>query len=355
MSIAALARPEIAALHPYVTAAQQPETVRLNANEASQSPAAPDTLLHRYPQIRPGALAARLAAIYGVNNRNVLVTRGSSEAIDLLVRTFCRAYTDNIVITPPTFAMYRVYADMQAADVVEAPLTGDGTFALDPDAVLAACTPGSKLIFLCSPNNPTGDLLSRSDVLRIASRRAGKSLVVVDEAYVEFSDRDSLAGAIYDHDNLVILRTLSKAYGLAGTRCGSVIANEEVIRLLSTMLAPYAFSAPTTECLLAALSEDAVARMEQFVATVRTERARVQQQLGTLPFVAHVWPSSSNFLLVRFNDLARITAALQNVNVLIRAFGNDARLHNCARITIGSSSENDLMLECLRKEAGSLS
>ncbi len=353
MNIERLARAEIAALHAYVTAAQQPNTVRLNANEAPNSPLLPATSLHRYPSILADAITERLADLYGVDPGNLLVTRGSSEAIDLLIRTFCRAYSDSIVTTPPTFAMYGVYADMQAASNIKVPLDSHAEFALDSDSVVSACTDNTKLVFLCSPNNPTGGLLERETILTIARERAGKSLVVVDEAYIDFSASAGMTAEIAEHDNLVILRTLSKAYGLAGTRCGSVTANAAVIRLLATMLPPYAFSTPATECVLEALSANAQATVQKQIATTIQERERVQRTLAELSIVEHISPSSSNFLLVRFTNLTLVMNKMKNANILIRSFANDELLQDCARITIGSTTENDLLLDCLRELAES--
>ncbi|MEQ8206309.1 MAG: histidinol-phosphate transaminase [Woeseia sp.] len=348
MSIDQLARPEIARLQAYVTAEQQPDTVRLNANEAPYSPTLENSELNRYPQIRPDAIIERLAGLYGVTMEHVMVTRGSSEAIDILIRSFCRAYTDNIVTTTPSFAMYRVYAEMQAAEIVQVPLSLERDFALDTEKLLAACTDNSKLIFLCSPNNPSGDLLNNDSILQIAKARAGRSVVVVDEAYIEFSERPSLLSALNDYDNLIILRTLSKAYGLAGLRCGSIIAPTATIRLLSAMLPPYAFSSPTTERVLDALASESIAAANALVATTIEERERVRAELETLNSVVKVWPSQSNFLLVRFRDLAAANQALSKVKVLIRSFANDELLNNCARITIGAAAENDLLIKTLK-------
>lgn len=345
MTITALARPEIAALQPYVTAAQRPGTVRLNANEAPRSPLDDDGELHRYPSIRPDALQRRLAALYGVDPANVLATRGSSEAIDLLLRTFCRAYTDNIVTTPPTFSMYRVYADMQGVAMREVALDSD--FRLDPLAISDGCDAFSKLVFICSPNNPTGSAMSRDDVLALARARDGKSLVVVDEAYIEFSDLPSLAAEVEAQPNLVVLRTLSKAYGLAAARCGALVASREAIELVARMLPPYAFSVPTTNCLLAALSDDAAEKARTFVAAIVAERNRLQRYLEALPAVQRVFPSVANFLLVQFADLADVRQRTEQANILIRLFDNYPTLEHCARITVGTRAENDGLLAAL--------
>ncbi len=342
---ASLARPEIAALRPYVTAVQKSGTLRLNANEA---PAAPlDNGLNRYPPIRPFGLQARLATLFGVAASNLLVTRGSSEAIDLLIRTFCRAYTDDIVITPPSFSMYPVYARMQGAGVIEAPLDPADGFRLDTDALLAACTDNSKLIFICSPNNPTGTSVPLASIETLLRERAGRSLIVVDEAYIEFSNAASLITALERHDNLVVLRTLSKAWGLAGSRCGAVAADAHVIDLLARMLPPYAFSSPTTERVLESLSDVALERARGRIAAIVAERERLRTALPALGCVRTVWPSDSNFLLVRFDDLAAVQAHLEQHGILIRAFDGNPVLAQCARITVGTRAENERLLAAL--------
>ncbi len=344
MSAAALARPEIAALTPYRTAVQRDETLRLNANEVPRAPGAAAGL-NRYPAIRPDALENRLAELFAVDPARLLVTRGSSEAIDLLVRTFCRAYRDGIVTMPPTFAMYRVYAAMQSASVTEVPLDAERDFAPDVERVLAACDAHSKLVFICSPNNPTGGLVARDDLERVLEERRGRSLVVVDEAYVEFSGEASLLEALDRHDNLVVLRTLSKAWGLAGARCGAVAASAEIIGLLRRMLPPYAFSTPASEAILAGLADAEAAR--EACAALVAERERLARALAAQDGVVRVWPSRANFLLVRFVDLAAVTRRLEQDGVLIRAFADEPALAGCARITIGTPDENARLLRAL--------
>lgn len=351
MSAAALARPEIAALSPYETAGQRPDTVRLNANEAPTSPAAGKEL-NRYPPIRPTAIEARLATAFDVAPEALLATRGSSEAIDLLIRTFCRAYADSVLVTPPTFAMYQVYANMQAAGVIEVPRLPAQGFALDVRAVLAQATDATKLVFICSPNNPTGDIVPRDDIVDILRARAGRSLVVVDEAYVEFSGERSLLDELGRYENLVVLRTLSKARGLAAARCGAVAAAPDVIALLRRMLPPYAFSSPTTEAVLAALGDDANRAAARQVDAIVTERERLRGGLERIDGVQQVWDSAANFLLVRFADLEAVEQRLARRRILIRSYGGYPLLAGCARITVGSPDENELLLAALADRSG---
>ena len=215
-----LARPDIAALQAYEHAAWRPQLERLHANELPWSPLGGDPAggLNRYPEPQPRALINRLAALYEVTPESVLVGRGSDEAIDLICRAFCRAGHDQVLVCPPTFGMYSVAARIQGAQVIEVPLRSEHGFALDETAVLEHCGPSTKVVFLCSPNNPTGNLLDAQAMRRIARARDARSLVVVDEAYIEFADRASLSAALREQPNLAVLRTLSKAHGLAGAR-----------------------------------------------------------------------------------------------------------------------------------------
>lgn len=356
MNVENLARREILELRPYETARQVPGLVRLNANEAPwpADGSAADGL-NRYPEIRPLELHARLAAHYGVSPDMILATRGSSEAIDLLIRAFCRAGMDSIMVSPPTFAMYRVYADIQGARTLTAPLLANDEFALDIASVLEGCTAETKLVFICSPNNPTGGLVPLSAVQELCLGRADRSVVVVDEAYAEFSEAPSAVSLFGDdsgrYDNLVVLRTLSKAHSLAGARCGAVIACPTVVKLLSGILAPYALATPVVDCVLHSLEPANVERAQTAVGNILRERERLGLALRQCPEVVKVWPSRSNFLLVEFQDLPEVERRLRAHRILIREFGRDVSLRNCARISVGKPQENDLLLAALDASA----
>lgn len=356
MSIENLARREILELQPYETAKQVAGLVRLNANEAPW-PIDGSTRdgLNRYPQIRPVELHARLAAHYGVSADMVLATRGSSEAIDLLIRAFCRAGVDSIMVSPPTFAMYRVYADIQGARTLSTPLLADEDFALDTASLLEGCTAETKLVFVCSPNNPTGGLVPLSAIEELCQERSNRSLVVVDEAYAEFSEAPSAASLLREardrYANLVILRTLSKAHSLAGARCGAVIAHPTLVRLLTRILAPYALATPVVDCVLGSLEPGNVERARQAVSSILLERERLASALQKSPEVVRVWPSRSNFLLVKFGSLEDTARHLQAKGILVREFDHDPALRNCARISVGKPEDNDLLLAALGAQA----
>ena len=348
-SVLQLVRPDILALTAYSSARKESKGGRvwLDANENPETPSVHQPLLNRYPEPQPANLVAQLAALYGVASTQVLVTRGSDEGIDLLLRTFCRAGQDAILITPPTYGMYVVAAGIQGARTLTVPLVREKNFSLDAAAVLQAVTPDVKLVFLCSPNNPTGGLLNRAAVLSLVRSLTGRAVVVVDEAYVDFSGQPSLAAEIAANPNLVILRTLSKAYGLAGARVGTTIADPAVIAVLQKVIAPYPVPAPVLSAALAALTPAGLAAARESVATIVTERTRLAAALAKLPAVKRVWPSDTNYLLVEVADAARTMAAGRAAGVVWRDRSKDVT--NCIRITVGTAEENNATLEVLSR------
>lgn len=353
----ALVRPEILALAPYSSARKESQggKVWLDANENPATPHAGAPLLNRYPEPQPPELVARLASLYGAAPANILVTRGSDEGIDLLVRAFCRAGQDAILITPPTYGMYVVAAGIQGAAVRTAPLVAEKDFAVDPAAVISAslAAPSAegagqvKLVFLCSPNNPTGRNLARADVLQIVDALAGRAVVVVDEAYAEFSLSESLVSALPSRANLVVLRTLSKAFGLAGARVGVTLAAPELIGVLQKILAPYPIPTPVVSAALAALTPDAIAAARRSATDLVAGRERLAAALLRLSYVRKVWPSDANFLLVAVTDSARIMQLARAAGLIIRDRSKD--VPNTVRITIGSPAEIDFALEVLAR------
>ena len=349
MTIAALARPEIRDLQAYQAVLVPDDDIRMNANEAPVTTSAGTAEgLNRYPALRPAALTGKMATYYGVAADNVLVTRGSSEGIDLLIRTFCSAGRDNVLLTPPAFEMYQVYASVQGARTISVPLQAKSDFEVDTDALIGSCDDNSKLIFLCSPNNPVGTVIPRQQILRIVEARVAKSVVVIDEAYIEYSDMDSLAPLVSRYDNLVVLRTLSKALALAGARCGAVIASAGLIRLLDRVLAPYALSSPVISSAELALSNQQLTEAHDLVSRIIAERERLRVELGACRAVQRIWPSQANFLLVRFRHLAEVGRCLADAGIAIRTYDNDAALKDCARITIAAIADNNRLIHAIR-------
>jgi histidinol-phosphate aminotransferase len=346
MSIVKLARPEIRALHAYEAAEQVDDTIRLNANESPRLTMAGRFRrpLNRYPEVRPRNLQQALAQRFGCQPDQLLVTRGSSEAIDLVIRAFCEAGRDAALVTSPSFSMYRHYIEIQGARLIEVPTLPERDFAIDVQDILDACDDRTRLIFICSPNNPTGTTLPPGELETLLQARGDRSAVVVDEAYVEFGDKTSVVELLDRYDNLLVLRTLSKALGFAGARCGAVAGPAEVVRMLSAIQAPYALATPVVECVEDALQSSQM-EAEETVAEIVAERRRLADALQDFPFVSKVWPSDANFLLVRLDDARAVMRQCADDGVLLRHFGGP--LEDCIRITIGARDENDALLKTL--------
>ena len=345
--ILALARPEIVALKAYAHASWDPAFDRLHANELPWRAETDRSVagLNRYPEPHPHVLAQRLAVLYGVAEQQLLPGRGSDESIDLLVRGFCRAGIDNVVICPPTFGMYAVAARIQGAAVREVPLLKERGFALDTAGVLAACDSNTRIAFVCSPNNPTGNAMEPAAIEKLLVALSGKSLVVVDEAYIEFSGDSSLTTALARFPNLVVLRTLSKAYGLAGARVGSLIAAPEIVALLAKVIPPYSIPQLTIEAVLATLGGVQLAIQRERVAQIRAERERLRAALATCKPVTKIWPSVANFLLVDFAAPEEVLAAARAAKLLIRDMRSVAP--SSLRITVGTPEQNDRLIRSL--------
>jgi histidinol-phosphate aminotransferase len=345
--ILALARPDIVALQAYSHASWDPAFDRLHANElpwraeTDRSQAG----LNRYPEPHPHVLAEALAALYGVPVANLLPGRGSDESIDLVVRAFCRAGVDNVILCPPTFGMYAVAARIQGAAVREVPLLKAAGYALDTSGVLAACDANTRIVFLCSPNNPTGNAMDSAEVEKLLMALASRALVVVDEAYIEFSGAASLAASLTRFQNLVVLRTLSKAFGLAGARVGSLIAPAPVVQLLGKVIPPYSIPQLTIEAVLATLSPPQVVIQRERVAQVRLERERLRAALEAKASVRRVWPSVANFLLVDFADPEATLAAARGAKLLIRDMR--AAAPGSLRISVGTAEQNDRLIRSM--------
>ncbi|HKT74912.1 MAG TPA: histidinol-phosphate transaminase [Steroidobacteraceae bacterium] len=345
-----LARPDIVALKAYEHAVWEPSLERLHANELPWRGFTDPSLagLNRYPEPQPAQLVRRLAALYDVSPKTVLVGRGSDEAIDLLVRGFCRAERDSVIVCPPTFGMYAVAARIQGANVVTVPLLAERGFALDEEAILARCTPDVKLIFFCSPNNPTANSLDEAAILRISAQVAGRAIVVVDEAYIEFSGAASLARHLASVPHLAILRTLSKAYALAGARCGTLIADPEVVALLRKVIPPYAVAQLTTEAVLKALEPGQLQTTAAHLDAIRSERGRLLTELPKLQSVVRVWPSTANFVLAEFTDAGDALTRARHARLLIRDVRGYPGLGRHLRISVGTAEQNTRLLEALR-------
>ncbi len=343
-----LARPEILALKAYVAANYDAAAVRLNANESPQRLASDNSQrgLNWYPEERPLELQRVLANHFELNEEQLLITRGSSEAIDLIIRAFCTPGKDGIVVCPPNFSMYEVYANIQGANVKRVPLLAE-TFEPDVDTILSAWLDTDKVLFLTSPNNPTANSLDPERIRALVDGLQGRALVVIDAAYIEFSDAEAFIHSLLERDNVVVLRTLSKAYALAGARLGCMLANPAVVALLDKILPPYALATPVVDAVLDAMSTENLAKLDRMRKGMVAERVRLENFLADCPAVAQVYRSDANFLLVRFHDPSAALVAAKAQGLLLRDFQSLPETINCLRISIGSPDANERLMNCL--------
>jgi histidinol-phosphate aminotransferase len=341
-----LVRKNILELKPYRSAREDHRAgLLLDANEnAFGSPVTFDGVdLHRYPDPYQSALRSRLAAMNNTSPANIFVGAGSDEIIDLLYRVFCEPSIDNVVIPEPTYGMYRVSANIHNVKVTSSLLTDE--FQLNVQEIMGSVDTATKMIFCCSPNNPTGNLLRKDDILHLCS--SVKSLVVVDEAYIEFAGTDSLANRIPAYPNLVIMRTCSKSWGLAGIRLGYCMAHEKIIAYLLKVKAPYNVNSVSAVLALRAL--DNSDERHDVVTEIRKQRERLVYALHKEKFVLRVYPSDANFILVRVTDAKSLYAALLERHIIIRDRSSEPKLDNCVRITVGTPEENNMLIGALEE------
>jgi histidinol-phosphate aminotransferase len=347
--VLSLARPEILTLKPYAHAAWLPSLTRLHANEAPWRPAGDTTEagLNRYPEPQPRALVQRLAELYGVSAETLLVTRGSDEAIDLLSRIYLRAGVDAILQCTPTFGMYQVAARIQGAEVIDIPLDRRRGWAVDVDRLLAAWQPHIKLVYLCSPNNPTANSLAPEALEAICLALAGKAIVVLDEAYIECSTSASLTPWLARFPTLAFLRTLSKAHALAGARVGALLAAADMIHLAQRVIPPYSLGQPTIEAALRALRPAEVAQSKARLDALLVEREYLRRGLESCHLVEKVWPSDTNFLLLDCRDADGFMRRSIAGGLIVRDLRGNPALPKSLRVSVGTRAQNDALLASL--------
>ena len=335
--ITPLVRPNIAALAPYSTARDEydgPIGIFLDANESPYNNG-----YNRYPDPHQAALKARIAPIKGVPVENLFLGNGSDEAIDLIYRIFCEPGKDNAVIMTPSYGMYGVAAAIN--DVAVRSVMLDADFNLDTEALLEACDERTKVIFLCSPNNPSGNAFPKDQLLDICDRFPG--IVVVDEAYIDFSEKGTLASEAVRRDNIVVLQTLSKARAMAGLRIGMAISSREIIRLMSMVKYPYNLSRAAMEKAMEFIEKP----IDTEVDVIINERNRLTGILPRYSFVEKVFPSDANFLLVRVDDAYALYDYLLNEGIIVRNRTRVPGCDRCLRLTVGLPAENDALLNAL--------
>jgi histidinol-phosphate aminotransferase len=332
-------RHAIAALTPYSTARDEYEGelgVFLDANESPY-----ENGYNRYPDPHQKALKAQIAAIKGVPAENIFIGNGSDEAIDLVFRVFCEPREDNVVAIAPSYGMYKVAAAINDVEIREVALGED--FSLPTDALLAAADEKTKALFLCSPNNPTANSFPREELMRLVEEFDG--MVVVDEAYIDFAEAKSLVGEIASHPNLVVLQTMSKAWGMAGLRVGLALADSRVVGLMSQVKYPYNINVATMKIVSDLLTKGIDYEVEQ----IKQQRALVAEALAEFKFVERVYPSDANFLLVRVADADALYEHLIKDGIIVRNRTRVKGCEGCLRITIGLKEENIKLIESLKR------
>ena len=344
MNIEKMVRPEIIALQRYKVPGASEPILKLHKNENPWPGIDSEFELNRYPDPEASDLAALIAQYYKINAENIFLSRGSDEAIDLIMRLFCHPLTDGIFTTPPTFGMYEHYAQINALKIQKIPLIQDN-FELDVAEVLSHIRKEIKIVFLCSPNNPTGGVIPLVSIQKLCQAFANHKIVVIDEAYIDFSDQPSSLELLSKYDNLIVLRTLSKGYGLAGVRCGITFAAKDIIAYLKKIAAPYTLSSLTIHTAKKIFSAPLQHILRERIALIKAERDKMQLQLMSVKCVLKIWPSSANFILVKLNNAKKIFDFCLKNRILIRDVSTSHHLDNCLRITVGAPDENNQMLQ----------
>ena len=339
-----LARKQVQELTPYLSARRIGGSgdIWLNANESPFDNEYTTTFdrLNRYSECQPEELINAYAAYAGVKPEQTLTSRGADEGIELLIRAFCEPGEDAILYCPPTYGMYSISAETIGVERKTVPLTAD--WQLDLDGIQANLD-SVKLVFVCSPNNPTGNLVNRDDIISLLEMTKDRAIVVMDEAYIDFCPEASTVDLLDKYENLAILRTLSKAFALAGLRCGFTLANESLINVLLKVIAPYPVPVPVADIAAQALSESGLARAKEQVATLNANRALLQEELSKLEGVT-VFEGWGNYLLVKFPDGDALFKAAWDQGIILR----NSPIEDCVRISIGSQDECEKTLAFIR-------
>lgn len=333
-------RKSLDGIMPYSTARDEfkgSASVFLDANENPFN-----TDFNRYPDPRQEKLKATIAELNQLEVNQIILGNGSDEIIDLLFRAFCEPGRDNVIIPQPTYGMYSVSAAVNNIKVKQ-PLL-DSKFQLDTGAINASIDPGTKIVFLCSPNNPSGNLLLEESVIQLLGSFNG--LIVVDEAYIDFASSDGFLTFLVEFPNLVVMQTFSKAWGLAGIRLGVGFASKEIIQLLNMIKPPYNINSVTQDIALKALQNEAQ-KIEQ-VSSIIIERERINNLLNKFSFVQQVYPSDSNFLLVKVSNAQNCYDYLLSKGIIVRNRSSVINCDNCLRITIGTEQENEILIDALK-------
>ena len=352
MKIKDLVRPEVLNLKPYVPATKVLDKVRLNANESpySVTKSASNDALNLYPDARPDQIREKVASYLNLSSENIVVTRGSTEAIDVAIRTFCIPNQDGILVFPPTFEMYKFYAEVQGIEMHTILLDDENGYSLDMSAIKAFNSKNAKLTFICSPSNPLGHKFSDDSIYQVCEHFSDSGLVILDGAYVEYDDDEIYKRILSKFDNVVILRTLSKAFGLAGVRCGVLISSSEICQFIERVIPPYSFSTPAVNAVLESLSDKGIEESKRNIKTIIQDREWLMKELESLDEVIKVFPSYTNFVLVKVKDAKSFCKKSKDIGFLLRDVGYQPLLENCVRITVGTTKQNQKLIKGIKDE-----
>jgi histidinol-phosphate aminotransferase len=347
MNINNLIRKNIVDLKPYSSARDENSSgILLDANENSLGSTfneIEDLNLNRYPDPNQNDLRVWIGDYLKVPIENLFFGVGSDEIIDLLIRIFCEPAKDKIMIPEPTYGMYKVAADINNVPVISIFLNNN--FQIDQEEINRNFTQDIKIIFLCSPNNPTGNLLHKDDVLSLCKKY--NSIIIVDEAYIDFAEKFSLINEVKNHPNLIVMRTFSKAWGLAAARLGYCTADEEIIKMLFKVKTPYNINSLTRYVVKQALKN--ISLRDSYIKEIIEEREKLKKELLLLHGVIKVFDSNANFLLIKYTNAKRVLEKLAERNIIIRDRSTKPKLENCLRISVGTKEENKILLNALKE------
>ena len=343
MTIQNLIRPTIKALKPYSSARDEfqgvsADMVFLDANENPF-----ENGVNRYPDPQQNKLKTLLSKIKNVPTQNMLLGNGSDEVLDLIFRMFCEPHEDNVIILPPTYGMYEVLANLNAIETIKVPLSNN--FRPEIESILNVSNAKSKILFLCSPNNPTGNSFSNTAVENLLNKFGG--IVVIDEAYIDFSKQRSWLDRLEEFPNLIVTQTLSKAYGMAGIRLGICYASEEIIATLNTIKPPYNVNELTQNKAIENLNNADLVKNQ--IGDILKEREDLINELNKINFISKIYPSDANFILIKVDDANKRYNQLISKGIVIRNRTNQHGCENCLRITVGTSKENKRLLKILKE------
>lgn len=347
MSVLELIRPDLQSMQSYKPGGDTLDC-RLHANELPWCPVSfAQVPLNHYPDIRQQQqLQQLLANYYQININQLVLTRGSDDGIDMLMRLFLRAGQDSFMQCPPTFPMYEFYGRLQQADALNCPLEANNDFSFSIEKLISLWQPNCRLIMLCRPNNPTGNLLELTSIETLCNYFKNKAVVVVDEAYIEFAQTTSATSLIPSFDNLIVLRTLSKAYGLAGLRLGSIIAQPQLIKAIENTMPPYTLSSAFLDLAQRALIDKSW--FTNKIKDILNERQRLITQLQQLTLIDKIYPSRANFILIASSYAAQLAAWMAELDIAVRHFAAGP-LQNMLRVTVGEQAQNQRLLNALRR------